>query len=249
MCSLNVCGFNSKLKYHVLQQYMQLFDFICLLETKCNSIDENELSDYKTFIMPRKSKTHKYGGIHGICILVKNAYASNCSVVTEFMSESVLWLHISKPVIGYEFLLGAVYLPHEASTYYSDDVFEYLSDDMTTIRAKYEVPTILMGDFNARTGTTSDFELICDHDELFIDNDPYIIYFEKEDIFHRKNKDKHMNRNGKKLIDFCKMSDMKILNGRIGKDKSLGNFTCYTTRGSSTIDYAIAINRIISKVL
>ena len=67
---------------HVLQQYMQLFDFICLLETKCNSIDENELSDYKTFIMPRKSKSHKYGGIHGICILVKNAYASNCSVVT-----------------------------------------------------------------------------------------------------------------------------------------------------------------------
>ena len=63
MCSLNVCGFNSKLKYHVLQQYMQLFDFICVLETKCNAIDENELSDYKTFIMPRKSKTQKYGGI------------------------------------------------------------------------------------------------------------------------------------------------------------------------------------------
>ena len=122
-------------------------------------------------------------------------------------------------------------------------LFEYLSDDMTTIRAKYDVPTILMGDFNARTWTISDFELIYDHDELFIDNDPYIRYFE-EDIFHIKNKDKHMNRNGKKLIDFCKMSDMKILNGRIGKDKSLGNFTCYTTRGSSTIDYAI-INRII----
>ena len=127
MCSLNVCGFNSKLKYHVLQQYMQLFDFICLLETKCNSIDENELSDYKTFIMPRKSKTHKYGGIHGICILVKNAYASNCSVVTEFMSESVLWLHNSRPVIGYEFLLGAVYLPHEASTYYNNNIYSYIT--------------------------------------------------------------------------------------------------------------------------
>ena len=93
------------------------------------------------------------------------------------MSESVLWLNISKSDIGYEFLLGAVYLPHETSTYYSDDVFEYLSDDMTTISAKYDVPTILMGDFNARTGTTSDFGLTCiyDHDELFIDNDPYII--------------------------------------------------------------------------
>ena len=110
-----------------------------------------------------------------------------CFQLFSIMFESVLWLHISKPVIRYEFLLGTVYLPHEASTYYSDDVFEYLSDDMTTIRAKYDVPTILMGDFNARTGTKSDFELIDDHDELFIDNDPYMIYFEKVDIFHIKN--------------------------------------------------------------
>ena len=58
---------------------------------------------------------------------------------------------------------------------------------MTTIRAKYAVHTILMGDFNARTRSISDFELIYDHDELFIDNDPDIIYFKKEDIFHRKN--------------------------------------------------------------
>ena len=186
-----------------------------------------------------KSKINKYGGIHGICVLVKNAYASNCSVVTEFMSESVLWLHISKPVIKYDFLLGAVYLPHEASTYYSDDVFKCLSDDRTTIRAKYDVPTILMGDFNARTGTTSDFEHIYGHDELFIDNDQYIIYFEKED--------KHMHRNGKKLMEFYKMSDMKILNVRIGKDKSLGNFTCYTTRGSGTIDDAIASTELFPK--
>ena len=40
---------------------------------------------------------------------------------------------------------------------------------MTTIIEKYDVPTILMREFNARTGTTSDFEIIYDHDELFID--------------------------------------------------------------------------------
>ena len=106
MCCNNICSY---------------FDFICLLETKCNSID-----DYKIFIMPRKSKSHKYGGIHGISILVKNAYASNCSVVTYFWSESVVWLHISRSVIGYKFILGAVYLPHEASTYYCDDVLNTL---------------------------------------------------------------------------------------------------------------------------
>ena len=117
-----MCGFNIKLKYHVFQQLCSYYDFIFLLETKCNSIHENELSDYKSFIMPRKSKTHKNGGIHGICILAKNADASNCSAVTEFMSESVVLLHISKSLIGYEFILGAVYLPHDASTSYSDDV-------------------------------------------------------------------------------------------------------------------------------
>ena len=65
--------------------------------------------------MQRKVKINKYGGIHRICILLKNTYASNCLVVTELMSESVLWLHISQSVIGYEFILGAVYLSHEAS--------------------------------------------------------------------------------------------------------------------------------------
>ena len=40
---------------------------------------------------------------------------------------------------------------------------------------------------------------------------------------------------------------MKILNGRIGKDKCLGNFTCYTTRGSSRIDYAIASTEFFPK--
>ena len=70
-----------------------------------------------------------------ICIFVKNVYASDCSVVTDLMSESVLWRHVSNSVIVYEFILGAVYLPHYASTYYNDDVFEYLIDDMTNIRA------------------------------------------------------------------------------------------------------------------
>ena len=117
-------------------------------------------------------------------------------------------------------------------------MFFWCSLVMTIIRAKYDVPTMLMGDITARTRTTSDFELITSNYLLI--NDPYIIYFEKEDIYHRKNKDKHMNKNREKLFDFCKMSDMKILNGRIGKDKSLSTFTCYTTSGSSTIDYAIA---------
>ena len=46
-------------------------------------------------------------------------------------------------------------------------------------------------------------------------------------IIERANRDKYINKNGKKLIELCKMSDLKIVNGRIGKDK-YGEYTCQT---------------------
>ena len=54
----------------------------------------------------------------------------------------------------------------------------------------------------------------------------------------RVNMDAYVNNNGKRLIELCKMSDLKIANGRIGRDKILGNFTCHTSNGKNTIDYA-----------
>ena len=40
---------------------------------------------------------------------------------------------------------------------------------------------------------------------------------------NRVNMDAYVNNNGKRLIELCKMSDLKIANGRIGRDKILGN--------------------------
>ena len=55
MCSINVCGLNSKLKYTILQDYMKQFDSICLTETKCDSIVDNEINGFKSFIMRKKN--------------------------------------------------------------------------------------------------------------------------------------------------------------------------------------------------
>ena len=54
------------------------------------------------------------------------------------------------------------------------------------------------------------------------------------------NKDGYTNNNGNKLIELCKMSDLKIANDRLGKDKGIGNYTCHTTNGNHTIDYALS---------
>ena len=125
MCAINVCGITSKLNYHIIQPYIQNHDFVCLSETKCDAIAENEIKNFKSFVMKKKCKTHKYGGIHGICILVKNQFAMNCTVIHEMTSESILWVHVTKHVIGREFILGSVYLPHEGSTHYHEEVFEF----------------------------------------------------------------------------------------------------------------------------
>ena len=53
------------------------------------------------------------------------------------------------------------------------------------------------------------------------------------------NKDGYTNNNGNKLIELCKMSYLKIANGRIGKDRGIGNYTCHTTNRNSAMDFVL----------
>ena len=81
MCSINVCGIQSKLKYKVLQEYITKFEFICLTETKCDMITDDEIIGYKPFVLQKLNKCHRYGGIHGVCVFVKDCnvlYYSQC---------------------------------------------------------------------------------------------------------------------------------------------------------------------------
>ena len=50
---------------------MQQFEVVCLTETKCDAIEEKKIVGFEYFIMPKKLERHKYGGIHGICVLIK----------------------------------------------------------------------------------------------------------------------------------------------------------------------------------
>ena len=73
---------------------------------------------------------------------------------------------------GFEFILGAVYLPHEASDYHHEDIYEFLAYDIITIKATLDVPIILLGDFNSRLGLKSDFEYESELEGLYLEQDP-----------------------------------------------------------------------------
>ena len=117
MCSVNVCGLDSELKYTILQDYMKQFDAICLTETKCDLISDNEINGFKSFIMPKKQETQTWG-IHGIYVFIREHIAHNCTIIDKFVSESGLWIHLNNNVSGFDFILGVVYLQHEASDYH-----------------------------------------------------------------------------------------------------------------------------------
>ena len=98
------------------------------------------------------------------------------------------------------------------------------------------VAVIIMGDTNAR---------ICEEND-FVENSPddylHTPYDFEVDINVKKRKtldNKELSGHHKQLLDFCKATGLKILNGRSGEDGKTGNFTCHTAAGSSIVDYCI----------
>jgi hypothetical protein len=61
-----------------------------------------------------------------------------------------------------------------------------------------------------------------------------------------QNFDTNINNHGKQLIDICKNTDMKILNGRTNGD-SLGRPIFHGKNGTSTVDYIICNQDLIPK--
>ncbi len=94
----------------------------------------------------------------------------------------------------------------------------------------------MCGDFNARTGDVNDF---VENDEL----DEYlpvnVNYIPDNHLVRRINKDSStLNANGSALIEFCKSSGYRILNGRLNKNIT-SNFTCFNARVNSCVDYLL----------
>ena len=48
-----------------------------------------------------------------------------------------------------------------------------------------------------------------------------------------------MNRHSVQLFEFCKALGLLIVNGRMGRDKGIGDFTHDDTIGHSIVDYMI----------
>ena len=142
------------MKYGILERYVQNFDVICLTETKTDLIETQWFRGYSSFVMDKCSDSFAYGGVHGMCVLVKDNISSSAKIIGGTSPSSIMWMYLRNTPC--DVVLGSVYIPCENSKHYSDELFQNLLSDIALIEGKFKAPIIVAGDFNARTGSMSD---------------------------------------------------------------------------------------------
>ena len=247
---LNVCGLLGKLRLGILETFVEDIDIACVCETKVHSTNDYVQSFLPShrLLLKKEGRGEHLSGTHGLAIIVRNRISSNVTLIDNVVScKHVMW---AKVVLenNVEFILGNVYIPHEGSVHYDDEWYDNISSDLITL-SELSLPFILVGDFNSRTGTLDDFmeydETIANECGLDIEFDLTGVHNGKEYLesiginSKRQNRDKHINNNGRKLIELCQVFNLTILNGRMGSDRGVGDFTCNTAQGNSTVDYVL----------
>ena len=163
-----------------------------------------EFNDYLVeTIEPQKhsgvTKGRKSGGF---IILVKKNLYKNYKIVKK--SNNFVWIELSKSLIknGTEnFFIVAAYVNDISSTYYNEDIFEELNNDVLNF-CKDSTPIQIIGGFNGRTGLISEIQ---EEEKNFLPGPQFKAKF--GDVPVRKNCDKTENSHGKKVINFCKTFD------------------------------------------
>jgi hypothetical protein len=101
---------------------------------------------------------------------------------------------------------------------------------------------IILGDMNSRIGQLKDFvELDSVDPHVMILPDDYT----SDNNIPRVSQDYGTNEFGTLLLDFCKQTGLRILNGRLFNDADIGKYTYIGANGCSVVDYVIASEDIL----
>ena len=173
----------------------------------------------------------------GVCLLINTQYTAHVKPIHTECDNCVV-LKLSKDLTGLatDCILLGMYLPPAQSLYYAeteiDNGVSLLEFCLLDVIEMYgDLPVIVCGDFNARTGTKNG-KVIQLPDEIDdIDNT-------EDQGFTRTSKDETINEFGRYLLNVCDQFNLVILNGSLPGDKN-GNFTYLAHNGSSVIDYFI----------
>ena len=224
------------------------YDIVGLVETHSMPDETPSLPDFKCFTASRAPNSNARKPSGGISVYIKKDLAKGITY-NERSGDHAIWLRLKKEAFNThkDIYVGIAYLPPENSPYSKVngvDVLDILEEDILLLSAKGNI--VLMGDVNGRTGKDLDFIAHDSTDYIPIGDDfPYMCDSTPP---HRANQDLVTNERGKGVMDLCVSAGLRILNGRFPGD-SLGYYTCHKYNGSSTVDYGIVSESLLSSIL
>ena len=103
---------------------------------------------------------------------------------------------------------------------------------------------MVQGDFNAYTNIQPDYVLHDESDHSIIDD----LCYKYDNAVPRNNLDqKRTNNSGKLLLNTCKETGMRIVNGRTTGDL-FGKQTCITYNGCSLVEYTMVSSDLLNRI-
>ena len=153
-------------------------------------------------------------GRAGVSVLIKNKYPDFVSLIKS-ASPNIIWSCLKGHLFGIDadIYLAAVYLPPlQSQRKAGEDALSILEQEVYKFSTQGQI--ILLGDFNARTGTLNDFiENDC-QDFMAADN----AYNLDKNWLKRNNVDYSVNKLGGEILRLCIGNKLRILNGRVTGD-------------------------------
>ena len=216
------------------------YAFILLCETWTTELSDIDLPHFTTLAMHRPSRhraARRASG--GVIVYIGNDIVSGVAFLKKGPSELV-WIKLDKNAFGFHkdilmCVFYAILSNSSAQGVIEGDIFDQTVQDVSEYDEQYpDSSFIVCGDTNGRTGSLFDYATCDDSRYLPLSSE----YVEDEiSVYTRTNMDSVVNAQGQRMIDICKMCNLRIMNGRFGTDEGIGKYTCHTYNGSSTVDY------------
>ena len=203
------------------------------------------LPDFQTFNLPRlphcaSTSSHSHGGV---LAYVRKSLGSDVRVWKQNPQHDYVWLCVPSCSQSPDLYIACLYMrPRYADAHAA---FQSLQTEVAEIQAQHGGSIVIAGDFNARTGTLPDqlyISDVCPH----LPSLPEAVSCPAPS---RGNVDTTVSPQGRALVEFCKSSDLCIVNGRVDGDR-IGQHTCHSYNGGhSTVDYFIVSSVLFPKVV
>ena len=247
--SYNAEGLSGKINNNEFLSHINKYDFVTLVETWMPDGETLSIPGFYSFSKGRATHRKAKRFSVGISVLVKKSLRKGVKFFSSVSSKFVWWkLEISLFNLKKDIYGCSVYIPAQNSKYFKDngENCPYVEIQWDILKFKKLGDIILMGDFNARKGNLQDqIELNSVFTNLENTEGDFLVGHKFPNM---RSMDTKTNKSGRSLVEILSANGLICLSGRTKGDPS-GNFTCFTPKGNSVVDYVILNDDLFNDVV